>query len=78
MKRLISSAIVLSFIAVTASAGFAQTRPAPTKPSSKVERAPKYVKASDRSPSASPRSTDPARTDMKRDADGKPVGEKKY
>ena len=39
MKRLISSAIVLSFIAASTSAGFAQTRPAPTKPSSKVERA---------------------------------------
>ena len=40
-----------------------------------LERAPKYVKATDRSPAASP-ATSPARTDMKRDADGKPVGEK--
>ena len=175
MKTLISSIVALSFIAVTAPAGVAQTRPAtpsersaPTKPSSKaeraawankeglhdtkditgtriknadgkdvgeidallidpkdgkvthavvglggflgigedkvvvpwsdikvaahqegkkavitmdpaiLERAPKYVKASDRSPSASPRSTDPTRTDTKRDADGKPTGEKKY
>jgi hypothetical protein len=50
-----------------------------TMDQSVLERAPKYVKASDRSPAASPattRSTDPTRTDMKRDADGKPLGDK--